>query len=200
MLKPKLSTISVVTVVALLTLGCAQKEMEVSYVPVPVQNGYGETVKVYNGRGENIPVWMTGAETTTAQTTENRPLETTTRVKTVKVIETPTNPVLATSAPVQFFFEEGVARLNNRQRAELDSLGESMRLNSEAIAIEGYADPKGQNSANYTLGLRRANGVKDYLESKGISNDRIRVTSFGESRDPERKVVLKTLTASGVAE
>ena len=50
------------------------------------------------------------------------------------------------------------------------------------IIVEGHADERGTEEYNMALGERRANAVKRYLVSQGVSADRIRVTSYGKSR------------------
>ncbi len=50
------------------------------------------------------------------------------------------------------------------------------------ILIDGHTDFTGEESLNTKLALKRAESVKRYLESKGISSNRIIVGSFGESK------------------
>jgi peptidoglycan-associated lipoprotein len=50
------------------------------------------------------------------------------------------------------------------------------------FTIEGNCDERGSQEYNLALGDRRANAVKDYLVSQGISESRINVISYGEDR------------------
>jgi peptidoglycan-associated lipoprotein len=50
------------------------------------------------------------------------------------------------------------------------------------ITIEGYCDERGSDKYNLALGDRRANAVKDYLASQGISSSRIDTVSYGKER------------------
>lgn len=50
------------------------------------------------------------------------------------------------------------------------------------ITIEGYTCNIGTAEYNLALGERRARAVRDYLVSKGISTDRLRIVSYGEER------------------
>src|SRR5207237_207362 len=70
---------------------------------------------------------------------------------------------------------------------------EATRILDEAIAamretptlrleIEGHTCNIGTAEYNLALGDRRANSVKDYLVSRGISADRLRTVSYGEER------------------
>ena len=50
------------------------------------------------------------------------------------------------------------------------------------VTIEGNCDERGTNEYNLALGDRRANAVKDYLTSLGVSATRMRTLSYGEER------------------
>lgn len=50
------------------------------------------------------------------------------------------------------------------------------------ILVEGHCDERNTNEYNLALGWRRANAVKDYLVSLGVSADRISTISYGEER------------------
>lgn len=50
------------------------------------------------------------------------------------------------------------------------------------ITIEGYADERGTREYNIALGGRRANAVKEYLVSVGISTARIDTISYGKDK------------------
>ena len=49
------------------------------------------------------------------------------------------------------------------------------------ITIEGFTDSSGPAEYNLQLGERRAEAVRDYLESAGIPADRMRTVSYGEA-------------------
>ena len=50
------------------------------------------------------------------------------------------------------------------------------------IEIEGHTCNIGTAEYNLALGERRATAVRDYLQSRGISNDRLNTVSYGEER------------------
>ncbi len=50
------------------------------------------------------------------------------------------------------------------------------------VIIEGHCDERGTREYNLALGSRRANAVKDYLVSRGVSPDRIETISYGKER------------------
>jgi peptidoglycan-associated lipoprotein len=56
------------------------------------------------------------------------------------------------------------------------------RWTSTRIMIEGHADSRGTNEYNLALGERRADAVRDYLVSLGLSNDRVTIVSKGEEQ------------------
>jgi OmpA-OmpF porin, OOP family len=50
------------------------------------------------------------------------------------------------------------------------------------VEIQGYTDSIGSDAYNMKLGQRRADAVKDYLLSKGLSADRLSTVSFGKTK------------------
>jgi len=49
------------------------------------------------------------------------------------------------------------------------------------IEIQGHTDSRGTEEYNMALSLRRANAVRDYLESQGIAASRMTTRGFGET-------------------
>jgi peptidoglycan-associated lipoprotein len=56
------------------------------------------------------------------------------------------------------------------------------RYPSVRVRIEGNADERGTREYNLALGARRANSVRDYLVSHGVTADRISTISFGKEQ------------------
>lgn len=50
------------------------------------------------------------------------------------------------------------------------------------VELEGHCDPMGSEAYNIGLGLRRAQAVKTYLVSLGVSEDKFSIVSYGEER------------------
>jgi peptidoglycan-associated lipoprotein len=50
------------------------------------------------------------------------------------------------------------------------------------ITVEGHADERGTREYNLALGARRANAVKEYLVSQGVSTGRLETVSYGKER------------------
>jgi len=50
------------------------------------------------------------------------------------------------------------------------------------VLMGGHADERGTREYNLALGERRASAARDYLVSKGISSERVRIISYGKER------------------
>ncbi|MBZ8118592.1 peptidoglycan-associated lipoprotein Pal [Roseovarius sp. LXJ103] len=71
-------------------------------------------------------------------------------------------------------------------RATLDGQATWLMTNTDFDAvIEGHADEQGTREYNLALGARRANSVQEYLLSRGVPGNRMRVVSFGKERPIE---------------
>jgi peptidoglycan-associated lipoprotein len=53
---------------------------------------------------------------------------------------------------------------------------------SVRVAVEGHCDERGTREYNLALGARRANAVKEYLVSQGVSTARVETVSYGKER------------------
>lgn len=56
------------------------------------------------------------------------------------------------------------------------------RYPNVTIRVEGNCDERGTREYNLALGARRANAVRDYLVSRGVSSSRIATISWGKER------------------
>ena len=50
------------------------------------------------------------------------------------------------------------------------------------VTVEGHCDERGTREYNLALGARRANAVKEYLVSLGVSSGRLETISYGKER------------------
>jgi len=57
-----------------------------------------------------------------------------------------------------------------------------LKYSTVLVLVEGHCDERNTREYNLALGERRANAVRDYLRSLGVSGDRIRTISYGEER------------------
>src|SRR6201996_490775 len=53
---------------------------------------------------------------------------------------------------------------------------------SVRVTVEGHCDERGTREYNLALGARRANAVKEYLVSQGVSTARVETISYGKER------------------
>ena len=56
------------------------------------------------------------------------------------------------------------------------------RYPSVRVRIEGNCDERGTREYNLALGARRANSVREYLVSRGVTSDRISTISYGKEQ------------------
>ena len=96
---------------------------------------------------------------------------------------TDTVEYLADGVPDRVFFATNESVLTTRSRDTLRKQAAWLRKNSEInVVLEGHADERGTREYNLALGERRANAVKDYLMTNGISGNRLSVISYGKER------------------
>jgi OOP family OmpA-OmpF porin len=92
-------------------------------------------------------------------------------------------------------FETNSARLQSSSTAVLDRVAEGLKANSEArVEIGGHTDSRGNDAYNMKLSRDRANSVRDYLVSKGVSKSQLETKGYGES-----KPIADNKTESGQA-
>ena len=81
------------------------------------------------------------------------------------------------------FFETDSSDLTPQSRATLDKQAQWLtRYAQYAFTIEGHADERGTREYNLALGARRAQTVRDYLVSRGITANRMHTISYGKER------------------
>jgi len=90
---------------------------------------------------------------------------------------------LATGVKDRVFFATNKSVLTTAARDILRKQAAWMRKNKKVtVSIEGHADERGTREYNLAIGERRANSVKDYLMTYGISGNRLSVISYGKER------------------
>ena len=81
------------------------------------------------------------------------------------------------------FFETDSSELTEQARATLDKQAQWLsNYNRYAFTVEGHADERGTREYNIALGARRAETVREYLVSRGVSGQRMRTISYGKER------------------
>ena len=90
---------------------------------------------------------------------------------------------LATGVKDRVFFATNKSTLTTASRDTLRKQAAWMRKKKDlTFTIEGHADERGTREYNLALGERRANAVKDYLMTYGISGSRLSTISYGKER------------------
>ena len=81
------------------------------------------------------------------------------------------------------FFTTDSTTLTPQSIATLDKQAQWLQQYSQyTFTIEGHADERGTREYNIALGARRAQTVREYMASRGISPQRMRTISYGKER------------------
>ena len=81
------------------------------------------------------------------------------------------------------FFESDQTEIDAAGQATLEKQARWLsQYGNYAFTVEGHADERGTREYNFALGARRAESVKAYLISKGVSAGRIKTVSYGKER------------------
>jgi peptidoglycan-associated lipoprotein len=81
------------------------------------------------------------------------------------------------------FFDTDSSELSEQARATLDKQAQWLnQYGRYAFTIEGHADERGTREYNIALGARRAQTVREYLVSRGVSAQRMHTISYGKER------------------
>jgi len=84
--------------------------------------------------------------------------------------------------PGEVLFASGHADLMPGAKAKLDRIVDVLKQQGDhQITIEGHTDSRGTDALNMDLSQRRAESVRDYLVSRGLTEDKIKATGKGES-------------------
>jgi outer membrane protein OmpA-like peptidoglycan-associated protein len=70
---------------------------------------------------------------------------------------------------------------NSKIESYLNDVAERVLKSGEKVYLTGHTDNVGSDESNVTLGKRRANIMKNYLLSKGVSSNQLIVSSEGEN-------------------
>lgn len=84
----------------------------------------------------------------------------------------------------EIYFETGRAELSAAANATLDSAVQVFKqeILAEKIEITAHTDSVGKADFNKKLSERRATAVAAALETRGIEHEKLRISTFGESR------------------
>ena len=80
-------------------------------------------------------------------------------------------------------FDYGKAEVREADKPMLADFARTLAEHHQGVVVtvEGFTDPAGSASFNKRLGQRRADAVRDFLLSQGLSADQVRAVSYGEA-------------------
>lgn len=85
--------------------------------------------------------------------------------------------------PRTYYFEFDRSVLSREDLQSLQMHAEFLRNNPDrSIVVEGHADERGTREYNLALGERRADAIRSFLVSAGVSSRQIETVSYGEER------------------
>ena len=83
------------------------------------------------------------------------------------------------------FFNIGSAKLSATDKVRLSLIADQIKNTNDVYTINGYADKKTGNAAiNKKVSESRAKSVYNYLVSCGVSKDKLKYASFGDTVQP----------------
>ena len=81
------------------------------------------------------------------------------------------------------YFDYDQVQVRSDARPVLDAQAAWLaRYPQVSVRIEGNADERGTREYNFALGARRAEAVRNYLISRGVTASRIETVSYGKER------------------
>jgi peptidoglycan-associated lipoprotein len=83
----------------------------------------------------------------------------------------------------KIYFDYDKADLKPESQSILEKKAKFLQANpSYTLTIEGNCDERGTNEYNLALGERRADAAKKFINSLGVSSDKITTISYGEEK------------------
>ena len=95
------------------------------------------------------------------------------------------NPLDANGNPLSrtFYFDYDKAVLRPADLAALEVHAQILRRNPDSsVVIEGHCDERGTREYNLALGERRADSIRSFLLSAGVSSRQLETVSYGEEQ------------------
>lgn len=82
-----------------------------------------------------------------------------------------------------FYFDFDQAIVKRSGHSELDKHASALKQNNALrVRLEGHADERGTREYNLALGEKRANAIRAYMASQGVSRYQVEVVSYGEEK------------------
>ena len=99
-----------------------------------------------------------------------------------KTIESGTQEDLIVNVGDRVFFDYNSADLDSDAQELLQDQVAWIKQHDVSVIIEGHCDERGTREYNLALGERRAQSVKNYLISMGVSSVKVSTISYGKER------------------
>jgi outer membrane protein OmpA-like peptidoglycan-associated protein len=173
------------TLYANLPVGKANAYVVASREPIFQQEEFASWTSIdavaskVEGAGAAVDVERLGFYVTSSQ-----PKEFVTEEEFVRFFGEATRDVVNPSQGFIIEFETGAADITSWGKKQLDVVGRGMNngdLAGKAFRLEGHTDDVGTAEFNMDLSRRRAQSVREYLLSKGVSASRVATRAMGES-------------------
>ena len=181
-----------IAAVALLTAGCADmsERQKGTAVGAGVGAGLGAVIGSATGGKAGTSALIGGALGAVAgnlwsKRMEDRrqAMEQATKGTNVEVTRTDDNQ-LKLNIPNDISFDTGSAAIKPQLRAVLDPFATSLRDDPGArLMIVGHTDNTGSDAINNPLSVERAQSVRDYLVTRGVTGARVETAGRGD-REP----------------
>ena len=88
--------------------------------------------------------------------------------------------------PVNFAFDDATIRTEDQAALDRFAAVAQKYYPGSKITVEGFADPAGSTRYNVALSKRRAESVRSYLVSKGMTDETLMTVGYGEARQVVR--------------
>ncbi|HZA14925.1 MAG TPA: OmpA family protein [Myxococcaceae bacterium] len=85
--------------------------------------------------------------------------------------------------PIRFEFNEST--LTSDARSTLERLADCIKRQNSRLTLEGHADDRGTEEYNLQLSNRRAESVRRYLVTLGVTGRNLETVGYGETRPAE---------------
>ncbi|MES2615854.1 MAG: peptidoglycan-associated lipoprotein Pal [Bdellovibrionota bacterium] len=93
------------------------------------------------------------------------------------------NPEASSSALKTVYFDFNKYVIRQDQLANANSIADALKANPKTkIQIQGNTDDRGSVEYNMALGTKRADSLKKYLVTQGVSADSVSTVSYGKER------------------
>lgn len=129
---------------------------------------------------------MAGCGSTPTETTAEEPAQQVQRVEMPDTSYSIRNGKLVIDGTILdglFYFDFDQSIIKRAGHRELNEHTKALsKMSDFRVRLEGHADERGTREYNNALGERRANAVRSYLMSQGVSSSQIEVISYGEEK------------------